>query len=262
MKTRCHPKLLKNHKSLNFTLIELLIVIAIIAILAGMLLPALSKARETAKMSSCLSNIKQQNMALNSATNDYKGFFPFSTATNAFLSSDSNIYGFPAGNWTGHPRFLYRNKYIDGLKVFACPSASGDSYNETGGTATEWTEDSANPDKSARNNYTVNSNIMGYSGTGTGTDFRVPVSTSYLSNPSGTLMLMEMVQLANTGEYQSCIVYASSIYALNPSEYGWTNRHYRPAQRHNSNANVAFADGHCESRKDTWANTDMYLLNQ
>ena len=58
-----------------FTLIELLVVIAIIAILAAMLLPALSSAREAARSSSCISNLKQLGVAYGMYHNDNEGYF-------------------------------------------------------------------------------------------------------------------------------------------------------------------------------------------
>jgi prepilin-type N-terminal cleavage/methylation domain-containing protein len=70
----------------GFTLIELLVVIAIIAILAAILFPVFARAREKARQSACLSNVKQLGLGIMQYVQDYDGMYPDSSSCGLFYT--------------------------------------------------------------------------------------------------------------------------------------------------------------------------------
>ncbi len=101
-----------------FTMIELLIVIAIIAILAAMLLPALNAARETAKKIQCVSNLKQMITATHMYAQDNQGLIPPANCNSI------NFHAYLQGGRYLAPNIIYdQTIYISNKsKIFLCPT--------------------------------------------------------------------------------------------------------------------------------------------
>ena len=112
----------------GFTLIELRVVIAIIAILAAILFPVFAQAREKARQTQCLSNLKQLGTAFQMYTNDYEDTCPaMSPANGDWGENYLGHYGCYAADLEREKNYSYRSQlepYVKNAKLFACPSDS------------------------------------------------------------------------------------------------------------------------------------------
>ena len=111
--------------SKKFTLIELLVVVAIIGILASLLLPSLSRARETAKRAVCASNEKQIGSAMAMYHSAFDDSYPFHSNWGNMVGAQGTVSTY-AGTTLPENRPL--NAFLDETgKVAQCPSEKGDS---------------------------------------------------------------------------------------------------------------------------------------
>lgn len=195
----------------GFTLIELLVVIAIIAILAAILFPVFARAREKARQTSCLNNLKQLGLAALQYAQDYDEKFP-----SLRVAAPMNIPQMaPYGSWGWQDGYGYWYSftfvlypYVKNTQVFQCPSNNhsncGISYA---------------PPNNARN---AAGTVINY--------FNVVQKLASFTRPSESMMLTE----AGAG--------GGDPYVLNTA---W----YCCADVHNEGGNIVFVDGHAKWAK-------------
>ena len=116
MLTSLFPSSFSNNRKVAFTLIDLLVVIAIIAILAAILFPVFARARENARRSSCISNLKQVGIAMMQYTQDNDERYMVAN------HEDDNGDGVADYAW-----FLPLQPYIKSEQVFKCPSLGSET---------------------------------------------------------------------------------------------------------------------------------------
>jgi len=224
-----------------FTLIELLVVIAIIAILAGMLLPALGKAKTKAQGIACLNNGRQMTLAWRLYVDENQDRVPQSFGPKAWVQGDLDFNPGNASNWninrnlTNSLLWSYCGK---SAAIWKCPAdrstvtVNGVTYPRVRSIA--------------MNAWFDSTDVSGF-----GPGFRVYKKMSDLiePGPSGTwLFLDEREDSINDGEF----VVGMSGYPDKPTQ--WTIVDF-PASYHNRAGGFSFADGHSEIKKWTDART-------
>jgi len=220
--------LLKSFK--GFTLIELLVVIAIIAILAAILFPVFAQAREKARQTTCLSNLKQIGLALNMYVQDYDETFPM-------LKDSAHLW--PAQRWSTLPGVL--EPYMKSEKMWICPSLP----KESAGTMIS--------------GYVANNICFGLWG-GNADEGIAKATVAYTPPSYGQFEHVSEVICAKDGK-------TNQIWQFNAPNYGWGSNMYGgddPSQRqlsaHSEGVNCTFADGHAKFYKGTALTIGMFGL--
>jgi prepilin-type N-terminal cleavage/methylation domain-containing protein/prepilin-type processing-associated H-X9-DG protein len=232
-----------------FTLIELLVVIAIIAILAAILFPVFAQAREKARQTACLSNMKQIGTGLLMYIQDYDESYPKHIDCTATVPVPDATC--PHDSWA-----TMVEPYIKTRDVFVCPSRSDITYTYTKDATTRKLA-GAYTFMAYGMNYWLSSYYFPYVG-GPG------IGLSEIARPADTVWIAETGNSKNTpgtGSYLSYPSYYGGQNARTDPTYGFDVRASRArlTDRHTDGLNVIWCDGHAKWTRREVLEGDMGL---
>lgn len=223
----------------GMTLIELLVVISTSAVLVGVLLPSLNTARQQAKRTVCLNNLRQMSLATQTYSATYDDFYPIASYTDRVngvrrtLAWDFNTYK----DWSQaepaervEPGLLWMGQTIE--KVQQCPAFAGPA---------NWLSD-------PYTGYNYNTSYIGRNET---TDPVTSARTADVRTPAQTALFGD-------GEYTGGANKFMRAPFANPRDASFSDS-FRHAGvqgfRHRGATNIVFCDGHTESLSDVYTNT-------
>jgi len=229
----------------GFTLIELLVVIAIIAILAGMLLPALAKAKTKAQGIGCMNNGKQLMFGWNLYSGDFDDKICRTAGLDSLVATHNAAKNYPLNQWamgTMHQGPSWTNtillqdsllyKYVNALQVYRCPADranTGDPYGARQGVPKV---------RSMSMNCWMNPiNVRSADSPAAGNPIKNFRKISDISRPSDTWVTIDENPRSINDGWFVCEGAPNS---------NWVDA---PAAYHNNAGGLSFADGHSEIKK-------------
>ncbi len=234
----------------KFTLIELLVVIGIIAILAGIMMPALGKTRDTAKSGSCINNIKQLNSAA----------VLYSSSSDDWLSGSTGGWCCGKNTWLGtnvnQRRVDLRTHGMVAnfaeVEAKSCPSVVAEVLAQLGPAS----------DTGVATDESVGTCRGGGIGMNINTGFRnqsrsARIRISDIMNPSKAVMMSDTAMSWGADvAYTYYLVPRKSVVAVGD----WTSSTPNQAFRHSKKANVGWIDGHVSSERPGELGSDDFSI--
>ncbi len=204
-------------KKYTFTLIELLIVIAIIAILAGLLLPALSKSKELSQQISCKNKERQLSIATQMYTVDHNLYLPCGASAFGVQGWEGKLLG-----------YLQTNGSVPTQPYFHCP-ASKEGCVALPNSPNRWLG-------YGMNGYITNMYTTFYS------EHKPVANIAWIEHPSNLLLLSDCEVITYDGTGREHAIFQTYTLKVAPSDTNINNL----AWRHSTKNNILFIDGHVQ----------------